>query len=669
MKALLELVRRELEARWLYLAGGLLLGVLPLAAPLVPLAPDQPARDVREAAAVTLFWLASLVFSLLLGATVFGGDLAERRMSFYFSRPLGGWAILGGRLGGTLLVALGSSALVVTPTIALGWRLPTFALWRSSEPGTSPGETALTWVLGVTLLVLLAHYLRTFALARSAWRLLDLAGLVLAFLTLRWIAGALLGGLAWQALGRALDIVGIGLLVGLAAAVAAQVVRGRTAVRLGHRLLSLVLWLVLGVALTAAAGYASWVLSAGPGDLESHSALDLPPANDWILLFGKARGRADFEPSFLYRPADGTHLPLPAGNPAIHEMAGQPWPLVAADGSRACWLDASRSRRWRIHVGEWRPFALPSELWCVDLEQGEPRPRLASVEVPVATGKRMLALSRDGRLFARLDGSWLTIEQVERRVLLAKEVIVEVTDGELLFDRAGRRLFIISRACRNVCRLEVFRYEIGSRGFERVIELPGGSQWFVDPAADRLLLVEDIRQGAARSWLADLDEAGLRAVAPPGKGLEWAGQFLPDGRILLQSGTRGIAFEPGGGRRIIDSPIGGGELWLMDREGRPLRQLPRGAERLLLGGQAAPDRLLVGRSNDWQRAMFRGAATTYLVDLRTGEETLVGEGLAPVARPQAAVGSVSSRLLTNPAGDLLLLDPETLELRVVLAAG
>ena len=669
MRTLCELVRREVEQRWLYLGGGLLLGLLALAAPVLPVVGDQPAQDVREAAAVMLFWLASLSFSLLLGATVFGGDLAERRMGFDFSRPLGGWTILFGRLGGTLLVALGSTALVVLPTLAVGRRVPALSLWPSSEPGTSPGEAVLTWLVAVTLLVLLAHYLRTFALASSAWRLLDLAALVLAFVALRWIAGGLLAGLAWRALLRALEITGIGLLVGLLAAVAAQVVAGRTAVRLGHRLLSLVFWLILGVALAAAAAFASWVLAAGPGDLERPAAVDLPPAGDWILLSGTARGRAGYEPNFLYRVTDGTHFRLPAGNPQIREMLGHPWPLASANGSRACWLDATRSRSWRVHVGEWRPFALPSELWCADLGEEEPAPRPASVELPRTTGRRLLALSPDGRSFARLDGSWLTVEEVDRPVMLAREVITEVSDGELLFDRAGRRLFIVSRRCGGGCRLQVFRYDIASRGFERLIDLPDGAQWLVDPAGDRLLLVEEMRGGPARSWLADLDSGELRPVRPGGDEGAWVGQFLADGRLLVQSGTLGVAIEAGGGKRIIDLPLGGGELWLLDREGKALRQLPRGAERLQLGGQAAPDQLLVGRWNDWPKAFLRGAATTYLVDLRSGEERLVGEGVVPVARPQAAVGSVSSRLLTNAAGDLLLLDPETLELRVVLAAG
>ena len=126
MIALLEVVRREVDERRLYLAGGLLLGLLPLLAPLLPWAAAQPAMEVREATAVTLFWIASLIFSVLLGGAVFGGDLAERRLSFYFSRPLSGWAVLGGKLAATLLVGFTATALVLLPSVALGWRLPQF---------------------------------------------------------------------------------------------------------------------------------------------------------------------------------------------------------------------------------------------------------------------------------------------------------------------------------------------------------------------------------------------------------------------------------------------------------------------------------------------------------------------------------------------------------------
>ena len=75
----------------------------------------------------------------MLGSTIVGRDLSDRRLGFYFSRPLRGWTIFLGKLGGVLAVALGSTALVLTPSVVAGRRLPLFvSFWSSTARPLAP---------------------------------------------------------------------------------------------------------------------------------------------------------------------------------------------------------------------------------------------------------------------------------------------------------------------------------------------------------------------------------------------------------------------------------------------------------------------------------------------------------------------------------------------------
>ena len=115
------------------------------------------------------------------------------------------------------IFALAATALVLTPSVVAGRRLPLFvSFWSSTARPLAPAEVALAWLAGTVILVLIAHYLRTFALARSPWRVLDLLGLMVVLVAIRAITASLLRGMAWAALGWALLAVGIGLVVALA---------------------------------------------------------------------------------------------------------------------------------------------------------------------------------------------------------------------------------------------------------------------------------------------------------------------------------------------------------------------------------------------------------------------------------------------------------------------
>jgi ABC-type transport system involved in multi-copper enzyme maturation permease subunit len=120
MRELLWITERELRERRLVLVGAFLIGLLTLATPLLPrLRSEKPLYLINTGA--TIMGVAiSVAVAILAGASAIGRDLAERRLGFYFSKPLGSMSIWGGKMLGALLLAVVSGLLVVLPATLLG---------------------------------------------------------------------------------------------------------------------------------------------------------------------------------------------------------------------------------------------------------------------------------------------------------------------------------------------------------------------------------------------------------------------------------------------------------------------------------------------------------------------------------------------------------------------
>ncbi len=264
MRGLLAVVRLELERRWVYPALALAVGLLALAAPLLPGAAGQPPDDVREAAASALFWLVSVVFGVLLGASLFGTDLAEQRLGFFFSRPIRGWALWGGRAGAAAVLLAASAALVLLPAALVAQQAPRFTLFWSGGPlGLELG--AGQWLVVPLVLMPGAHALRSLALARSRWSLGSAAAVLGVGMAVWWLGRGLFNDWALGPLAVAAGVLEIAVVVALVGGSAAQIMVGRASVERGQRALALVLWGVLLPATAGFAGWSAWVRGAGPG--------------------------------------------------------------------------------------------------------------------------------------------------------------------------------------------------------------------------------------------------------------------------------------------------------------------------------------------------------------------------------------------------------------------
>lgn len=626
MRSFGAVLRRELAERWLLALAAALLGLVPLAVPFLPLGISR-SPDARAGTAVALAVIVSYVLALVLGSTVLARDLSERRLGFYFSRPLPGWAIWAGKLAGGALLAFGSGALVLLPSIVLGDRPdPSFGYWSwGIGGGFDSGLGFALWAITVLALLLAANAFSSMVRSRSPWLLLDL------------LAGTLLVGFVVVTTGRllsawalgALAMTQIGLLVAVvlsfAAASAVQVTRARTDPQRGHRLLSLTLWALLGLSALAFGGYAQWVLAASPEDLVEIGGVIPAPAGDWIAIggyTGAARGR--FEPNFLLDTSSGRSFRIRS------QSAGWGGVSFSRDGRHAAWAQMTGRGGFPIAIHRLE----------LDREGAEP------VATPIGFSEHIphsLVLSSDGGRMACLVGERIVAQEMRNgRLLLATPVLEgESWNADRLRFLDSRTLrFYGTRLQRGRAELRVLDFDLGTGRKIREVQVPGYDHAIrgISPDGQRLLLNNrKLEPNRGELAIADL-RTGEPPAAIPVQGNLSTFSFLPDGRVV-------IARRNGG--RI--------DLHLLDSHGAELKRFALPGHRVRIGGQPAPGLLALVIAGDPSEKTWRSA----FLNLDSGALRPLGEGLYPQGWPNLPPGSIGTQLFVQKKGGLVRIDPAT----------
>ena len=262
MKPFLAILGREIAERKLLFVGAAFASLFPIVVPWLPGLSSQKPADLRGGMALGLALITSALLALVLGTTVIGRDLTERRIGFYFARPVPGWALWAGKMLGAALLSVGAGALILLPAFLAGGAVDPTA----GRTGEMSSLALFSFaVLGVLLLLVLSHAVSIMVRSRSPWLAVDLAAFGLVTATV-WTWDRLLwqeGALEVRAWGR-LGLAAVSLLA-VALAGLVQVMGGRTDLRRGHRLLSLTLWALVGAATLGHATYIQWALRVTPG--------------------------------------------------------------------------------------------------------------------------------------------------------------------------------------------------------------------------------------------------------------------------------------------------------------------------------------------------------------------------------------------------------------------
>ncbi|HKV07402.1 MAG TPA: hypothetical protein VJ725_04625 [Thermoanaerobaculia bacterium] len=644
MRGFVAVVERELVERRLLAVVALVAGLLPFLVPFVSNVRHLDPVDVRSGSALAFCLTFTVVAAVVLGASVIAGDLAERRLGFYFSRPLSGAAVWGGKMAAAALLTLGGGLLVLLPAalaggIDLGSILPGQALRADLF------SLGISWVAAALFLILTSHAVSVMVRARSPWLAVDL------------VAAVVVGLLLWDAridllFARALPfaptswdvLAAVLVFLGLAVAGAAQVTRGRTDPRRGHRVLSLTLWGLLLLVAVAGQGLSRWMLNVSPEDLEQVTEVSSSPRGSWVAFSGPARYRGEYRPRFLLDTASGRSF-----------RTGGWWTLFSEDGGRAVWMEPSgRSLR--------SPEAV---LYRLDLRDPKAAPAATSITFREPFFFN-LALSAGGECLASIQDRRLIVEDLGREKILASIQLPGIPgvlwqDGFLRFLDSGHVLLLQRRPLREG---PAQRAEGGFEVLAAVANLAPGSSIEVrslgkisgypnlslSPDGERLF-IHGGREEVSR--LLDVRTGREIASLTPGPETLWTSspRFLADGRIAFRKSRQEL---------LVFSPN-----LVLERTFRF-----KGALASEIGSQPAPGRLIVATARPG-RASFSDPTPwqILLLDLTTGEVRSLASGLLPVEGPNRGPASAGSRLFRNAQGGLVSLDPATGKTRVIVPGG
>lgn len=639
MRRFAAVALREVAERRFVLVAAAAAAVLPFLVAFLPSVPGSDAATARAVTALVLACTFGVGGAVLVGASVVGRELAEKRLSFHFARPLSAPVVWGGKLAGGLALVLLAELVVYLPASLASGRFPALL-----DGGDAPAMAAL--LLAAVPLFLVAWVCSVAVRSRSPWLVVDLLLLVggvsaVTLLVRRLLFYALVPGPS-----AAVVFVGV-VLAALLAGTFAQVAGGRTDARRGHGAQSLALWGVLLAGLVVGAVWVERIVDPGVGRLEGAWAEPAGPGGDWVVVDGGAPGSRWGIARYLVDLTSGRSIRLRPGSTT-----------ASKDGSRAA------------HVAWRTPGQKELELESIDLRSG------ASATFPLAEEPDGIDLTPDGRRLAVVAAGLVRVVELPSFRLLASARIpseewshvprfvtpdlVRVFPSRLrrTEDGEGPRTFGEPELLElDVARRAVAaraRYELPSRPDE--VTDPGRPArrrfFYFEPSPDRsrvlvtaLGAVKGVRLLEAETGRA---LAALDGPAGPGQP---RGAFLADGRLVLadpgQDGFRLDLLSPDGSR-LASLP------------------LPGASYGIRFGSEPAPGRVHVSLSKDENRMTW----AWFLVDLAAGTATPLegeqrqrywwtGEWVCPPA------GSPATRLLNDVDGRLVLLEPATGERRAL----
>jgi len=679
MKSFLTVARREIVEWWLVLAAAAVAGWLPVIAPWLPGLDRHRPAEVREAVVVGVGAVFFAVLLLVLGAGVVARELGERRLGFYFSRPIPTPALWLGKLAGALCLLLGSLALLTLPALLVGSRggvaealrevdghgraLPLsafrqayFLSWQDRrESGLPPMELpstlppAVWWLAGVLAVVLAlaaVHAVAVVARARTAWLLADLAGAG-TFAVVTWhvrevlLQEQALGPLVWAE--RAFFLL---LVAGFLVAGAVQLGRGRVDPERGHRHLSLTLWPILLAGALALGGYARWAVTPELDDLTELAYVESAPAGGWLAVGGRARHRAGAATAFLV-DVDGGE----GGDPVAARRLGgvgltARWLTFAGDGGAVVYPRCDDLYDFRCEL-----------LW---LDLREPGGEPTATGVTLHTPEAEVAIDRSGRRLAVYQRDRVSVHELPSGKVLSavRARLVAAVD----FVAGGRLRFFQRFEDPEDWRTTVDELDPATGEVRRLGRLDGWideRRVFRDPHGDAILYA------TYAPWSAGLLRTGADGavtVHPLPPELLGEHRFLADGRVVF-----GVREGRGAPRLVVTAPSGEVERNVELAGGEP--------GGFVLGGEHAPGRLLVGREgigDDALEGVPEVAAelgleplegwSTWQLEVASGELVPLARGVAPLVHRGdggARAGSPGTRLFVAGGQAVVSWDPAT----------
>lgn len=540
MSATLAIARRELiEKRFVFITSAAL-SIVPLLTALLPGAQRVGAANLVSVTAGFLAIAIPLGLAIGLGATTIGRDLSERRLSFYFAKPIPAAAIWWGKVLAALLTVLASFVILIAPTFLFygkrwqtTWNIDALALAGFVL------EAAVVLFFG-------AHAVSTVMRSRSLFIAVDLA-LLCVMLFVAWlILQPLADGWALELLGFTGLALGVLLLIALAAAGAWQLSRGRADARASHRAFSSFFWPVAAVLLLLTGLFVAWVVRAEPDDLR-YVEVEPAPTGPWTFVTGTAPGRGDYRPLFLVNMDDASYYRVPRVSWRHFRDLG----MFSGDGKSLIMPERMDLRGQRFELVLRRLDALDDE------------PLRTSVTIgPYAR----YVLSDDGARLALFDRGTLSVYDLRSKALLAAMRVPQtaaLVRARMFFRDANTlRLYLELSTNNRAHRLTILECNVPSKQLRELatIPIPGRYLGFVVSPDGSRLLVRDVSEPAVtRGLLFSDDGTQLASIAAPGTQGSAAVRLLRDGRLAATSVTgkqATLRIYSAAGAQELEMPIG-----------------------------------------------------------------------------------------------------------------
>ncbi len=314
MSKVLAIAAREIRERSFVFLAAAALAAAPFLALLMPSGRFADRLSATTILGVTLATAFVIGLGILLGVSLIGRETREKRLSFYFARPVSASAIWFGKLVAALALLAGSAVIVFTPPAFLlpsGWRPTSFGYPLREWYLSLWSQIAAAIILGAAL-VLIVHAVATMLRAPSLLLVVDFIAATV-FLAALWSAllPIFFHSPGFETTTAIVGMIGGAICAALVFGGAWQLARARIDPKRSHRELSIALWCALAVVAAGTAAGARWLTSATPGDL---TTVYYSEARDGsVVVQGRARHRFDLAWSFLFNTATGAWTPAPQG--------------------------------------------------------------------------------------------------------------------------------------------------------------------------------------------------------------------------------------------------------------------------------------------------------------------------------------------------------------------
>lgn len=380
MNTALTIMSREMRDRTQVFIVGAVLALFPFVIAYANSDREGPAALVGLIGAMSAV-ISMICYAALYGINTVGRDLSDKRMSFYFAKPVSPAALWFGKMLAAVVTIVAVAALIAIPSLLFAPQeflhtsaRDSWALWKIG------GAIALAFFFG-------GHAISTMVRSRSALVVLDaIIGLGLLLAIIRIVRPLVLTGVDDHMRGVTLAVTTALVLI-FALAPVWQLARGRVDARRNHFELSRVLWPSIGVVVAVTGAYVYWLQSAPLKSLDVIDEAEQSSTGAWTLISGYESTR-NYPTVYLVNEATGENerMPLPTW------WGGQ----FTRDGKTMSWLQPE-------YTFFWKPARL--QLMTRRLETGA---KAHAVPMNVAFGS-WYTLSPDGARVAVAVGRRLTV--------------------------------------------------------------------------------------------------------------------------------------------------------------------------------------------------------------------------------------------------------------------